>query len=111
MSGPHLKRELQGIALLLFAVFLAGALGVLALAQLRGGVNVRESIGPVGQWLALPLVTFVGWPAALMAPLAPAVHALRVFGRLESATDRKWLLFFTGVVALLPIGVALVTKP
>ena len=48
MSGSSLKRELTGIALLLFALFLAGALAVLAWAQLRGGVNVRESIGPVG---------------------------------------------------------------
>jgi S-DNA-T family DNA segregation ATPase FtsK/SpoIIIE len=111
VSGSHLKRELTGIALLLFSVFLAGALGVLALAQLRGGVDVRQNIGPVGQFLAYPLVAFVGWPAALMAPLAPAVHALRVFGRLESETDRKWMTFFAGVVALVPIGVALVTRP
>ncbi|MEK7401030.1 MAG: DNA translocase FtsK [Gemmatimonadota bacterium] len=110
MSHETLKRELTGIALLLFALFLAGALGVLAWAQLRGGVNVRESIGPVGQLFAY-LVMFVGWPAALMAPLAPAVHALRVFGRLESETDRKWMRFFAGVVALVPIGVALVTRP
>ena len=111
MTGPHLRREIAGIALLLFGVFLAGALAVLGVAQLRGGVNVRESIGPVGYYLAYPLVAFVGWPAALMAPLAPAVHALRVFGRLESSTDRKWMTFFAGMVVLLPVGVALATLP
>ena len=111
MTGPHLRREITGIALLLFAVFLGGALGVLALAQLRGGVDVRQNVGPVGMFLAYPLVTFVGWPAALMAPLAPAVHALRVFGRLESETDRKWMIFFAGVVVLLPIAVALAEQP
>ncbi len=111
MSGSSLKREVTGIALLLFALFLAGALGVLAWAQLRGGVNVRESIGPVGQFLTYPLVAFFGWPAAIMAPLAPAVHALKVFGRLESETDRKWMMFFAGIVALVPIGIALAMRP
>ena len=111
MTGTSLRRELSGIALLLFGVFLAGALAVLAVAQLRGGVNIRENIGPVGYFLAYPLVFLVGWPAAVMAPFAPAVHALRVFGRLESSTDRKWMMFFAGIVVLLPIGVALATNP
>jgi len=43
--GSSLKRELAAIALLLFAVFLAAALGVLAIAQLRIVVNVREKVG------------------------------------------------------------------
>ena len=111
MTGSHLRREIAGIALLLFGIFLAGALAVLAIAQLRGGVDVRQNIGPVGYYLAYPLVFLVGWPAAVMAPLAPAVHALRVFGRLESSTDRKWMTFFFGMVVLLPIGVALATAP
>jgi len=112
VSSSSLKRELTGIALLLFAVFLAGALAVLGVAQLRAGVvNVRESIGPVGWYISYPLVWFFGWPAAVMAPLAPAVHALKVFGRLESETDRKWMKFFAGVVLLVPVGVALVTRP
>ncbi|MBA3672080.1 MAG: hypothetical protein H0W68_08685, partial [Gemmatimonadaceae bacterium] len=45
MGSTAIKRELVGIALLLFAVFLAGALAVLALAQLRAGVDVRGSVG------------------------------------------------------------------
>src|SRR4051794_41242488 len=109
--SEHLRRELTGIALLLFAIFLGGALAVLALAQLRAGVDVRASVGPVGFYLSYPLVYLVGWPAASMAPLAPAVHALRVFGRLESETDRKWMMFFAGVVVLIPVGVALAVQP
>ena len=111
MSSPHLRREITGIALLVFAVFLGGALGVLALEQLRGGVDIRTNINPIGWYLAHPLVLLVGWPAAIMAPLAPAVHALRVFGRLESETDRKWMMFFAGVVVLMPIGVGLAAQP
>lgn len=110
-SPPRLRRELSGIALLLFALFLGGALGVLGIAQLRTGVDIRQNVGPVGYYLAYPLVVLVGWPAAALAPLAPAVHALRVFGRLESATDRKWMVFFAGAVVLLPIALALATQP
>jgi S-DNA-T family DNA segregation ATPase FtsK/SpoIIIE len=110
VTNPQLRRELTGIALLLFAVFLGGALAVLAIAQVRTGISVSDvkaNVGPVGYYLAFPLVALVGWPAAIMAPLAPAVHALKVFGRLGSDIDRKWMVFFAGVVALLPIGVGL----
>ena len=102
-----LRREIQGIALLLFAVFLAGALAAYGLAALRTGVNVRENVGWLGFWIAGPLVAFFGWPAAILTPLAPAVHALRLFGRLESDTDRSWMIFLLGVVILLPVAVAL----
>jgi hypothetical protein len=46
--GSTLRRELIGIALLLFSVFLAGALVALAASPLRGGVDVRHSGGFVG---------------------------------------------------------------
>ena len=107
MSSSSLKRELLGIALSLFAVFLAVALAAFAIAQVRAGVRVETSVGWVGKILADPLVTFFGWPAAFLVPFVPAVHALRLFGRLESNTDRSWMIFFAGVVVLLPIALAL----
>ena len=88
-------------------MFLAGAFGALALAQLRAGVSVEKSVGILGGLLAQPLVSAFGWPAAVMIPLVPAVHALRVFGRMESDTDRSWMIFFGGLVVLLPIALAL----
>jgi DNA segregation ATPase FtsK/SpoIIIE, S-DNA-T family len=111
VSSSTLKREILGIALLLFAVFLAGAFGALALAHWRAGVNVEASVGLVGKFLASPLVTFVGWPSAVLIPLVPAVHALRLFGRLESDTDRSWMIFFAGLVVLLPVALALALPP
>jgi S-DNA-T family DNA segregation ATPase FtsK/SpoIIIE len=105
--GSTLKRELIGIALLLFAVFLAGALVALAASTLRGGVDVRHSVGFVGYYLAYPVVSFFGWPAAALVPAVPAVHALRLFGRLESETDRSWMIFLAGVVVLLPVAVGI----
>src|SRR5438270_13834352 len=108
----HLKREVLGIGLLLFAVFLTGAFGALGLAALRAGVSVEASVGVVGRWLAHPLVALFGWPAAVLIPLVPAVHALRLFGRLESETDRSWMIFFAGLVVLLPVALGLaLAKP
>jgi hypothetical protein len=107
VTHSTLKREILGIGLLLFAVFLLGAFIALGLAQLRAGVSVHDSVGFVGTFLANPLVKFFGWPAAFLIPLVPAVHALRLFGRLESSTDRSWMIFFAGLVVLLPIFLAL----
>lgn len=107
MSSTTLKREIIGIALLLLAVFLAGAFVALALARLHAGVTVEASVGAVGKFLAQPLVIFFGWPAAVLIPLVPGVHALRLFGRLESTTDRSWMIFFAGLVLLLPVAIAL----
>src|SRR5204863_6997843 len=98
---------LIGIALLLFAVFLGAALAAYAAYSLRAGVDVRHSVGWVGYYLAKPVVSFFGWPAAALTPLVPAVHALRLFGRLESETDRSWMIFFAGMAVLLPIALAL----
>ncbi|MEP6493809.1 MAG: DNA translocase FtsK [bacterium] len=111
MGGSSLKREILGIALSLFAVFLAGAFAALALAQWRHGVSVEVSVGVVGKFLASPLVSFFGWPAAVLIPLVPGVHALRLFGRLESQTDRSWMIFFGGLVLLVPVALALSLAP
>jgi S-DNA-T family DNA segregation ATPase FtsK/SpoIIIE len=107
VGSSVLKRELSGISLLLFALFLAVALITLGLAEAGTGVRVQSNVGWLGNWLARPLVAFVGWPAAALTPLVPAVHALRLFGRLESETDRSWMIFFAGVVVLLPITIGL----
>ncbi|HYN80833.1 MAG TPA: DNA translocase FtsK [Gemmatimonadaceae bacterium] len=101
--GSALRRELAGIGLLLFALFLAGALTAEGVRLLGGRADVRSAFGWVGDLLALPLANALGWPAAAMLPLAPAAHALRLFGRLDQRTDRSWMVFLLGVVLLLPI--------
>ena len=106
-----LKRELQAIALLLFGVFLGGALIVYAAATVRTPFDTTPSIGGVGNWLVRPLIAFFGWPAAFLIPVVPIVHALRLFGRLESETDRSWMIFFGGIVFLLPIAIGLALPP
>jgi DNA segregation ATPase FtsK/SpoIIIE, S-DNA-T family len=56
----------------------------------------------MGALLAHPIVLFFGWPAAALLPLAPAAHALRLFGRLGQRKDRSWMVFLLGMVVLLP---------
>ena len=50
--GSNLKRELAGIALLLFAVFLAGALAAHAAGQL-GAAQAVQGFGSFGKLLGL----------------------------------------------------------
>src|SRR5512132_832892 len=102
-SDSALAREIRGIVLLLFGIFLAGALAAEAYTQLHGNGNVRGNFGWVGALLAHPIALLLGWPAAALLPLAPAAHALRLFGRLGERKDRSWMVFLLGMVVLLPI--------
>ncbi len=105
--APHVKRELLGTALLLAAVFLAGALLVRGTAGSgRACTSSSGFFGPVGACLRLGMLRLVGLPTAVLLPLIPAVHALRLFGRLREAADRSWLIFLVGLVLLLPIVIA-----
>ena len=106
MSSSTLKRELTGIALLLFAVFVAGALLVQRAPAPDACFAMRGSFVPVGTFLACSTRWLLGLPAAALLPLIPAVHALRLFGRLEEASDRSWLVFLGGTTVLLPIAIA-----
>ncbi len=107
MGGPQSRRELTGVALLLFAIFLAVA--VLGAHGAPSGSCTRASspMGPAGACVRAGVIALVGLPAAFLLPLIPAVHALRLFGRMRSDTDRSWLFFLIGVVVLLPIAIAL----
>src|SRR5438477_3037150 len=98
-----LAREIRGIVLLLFGIFLAGALAAEAYTELHGNGNVRGNFGWIGALLAHPIALLLGWPAAAILPVAPAAHALRLFGRLGERKDRSWMVFLLGMVVLLPV--------
>jgi S-DNA-T family DNA segregation ATPase FtsK/SpoIIIE len=107
----ELVRELQGIGLILFGLFLAAALAAVGFASLRNGFNATGAVGAIGKILVRPIVLLFGWPAAVLTPLVPVVHALRLFGRLDSDSDRSWMIFFAGIVLLLPIALGLSFAP
>src|SRR5256714_10793482 len=98
-----LAREIRGIVLLLVGIFLAGALAAEGYTQLHFNGNVRGNFGWIGALLAHPIALLLGWPAAAILPVAPAAHALRLFGRLGERKDRSWMVFLLGMVVLLPI--------
>src|SRR5437868_4913940 len=102
-SSSALAREIRGIVFLLFGIFLAGALAAEAYTQLHFNGNVRGNFGWIGALLAHPIALLLGWPAAAILPVAPAAHALRLFGRLGERKDRSWMVFLLGMVVLLPI--------
>lgn len=107
MGRAQLRRELTGVALLLFAIFLAVAVvGGHALAS-GSCTRAPSPMGPAGACVRAGLVALVGTPAAFLIPLIPAVYALRLFGRMRSESERSWLFFLIGVVLLLPVAIAL----
>ncbi|MFN8579884.1 MAG: DNA translocase FtsK [Gemmatimonadaceae bacterium] len=107
--GESLRRELTGIALLLAAIFVGGALALQALPDGASCVHAGGIFGPVGACVKAGLLSSIGVLGASLVPLAGAVHALRLFGRLRSATDRSWLVFLFGAAILVPIGAGLAT--
>jgi S-DNA-T family DNA segregation ATPase FtsK/SpoIIIE len=108
MAEGQLKRELVGVVLLVFGLFLAATIVVGAGDSATGScLEMRGLMGPVGSCLRFAMFRVLGLPATLLLPLVPAVHALRLFGRMRSDTDRSWMLFLAGLVVLVPIACAL----
>ena len=95
---------------MLGAVFIAGSL-------LAGGAKDRASctsaggiFGPVGACLRSTVLITLGALAAVIVPFIPAVHALRLLGRIEESEDRRWLFFTIGLAALVPVAAALARR-
>jgi S-DNA-T family DNA segregation ATPase FtsK/SpoIIIE len=107
VTDSVLKREVQAIAFLLLAVFLAGALTLHGWTELQHTSATGGGFGWIGSHVAAALITVFGWAGAVLLPIALAVHSLRVFGRMSGGRDRSWLIFLLGMVLVLPFGVAL----
>jgi S-DNA-T family DNA segregation ATPase FtsK/SpoIIIE len=105
-SNP-LARELAGIVLLIFAVFLAGALIFEHAATDRGCTAATGPFGPVGGCVRWGLLGLLGIAGSMVVPFIPLAHSLRLFGKLQARTDRSWLVFTTGLALLLPIATGL----
>lgn len=101
------KRELSGVGLLLLALFLIGLLMTYAIGTDGGLLEVRGAFGTIGAAIVAPLVTVLGWSGVVFLPVLPAVHGLRLLGRLNRAEDRSWLWFMSGLMLLMPIAFAL----
>ncbi|HXY31718.1 MAG TPA: DNA translocase FtsK [Gemmatimonadaceae bacterium] len=104
------RRELTGVALVILALFLAAALAAGGGEAAASCWHAHAAMGPVGACTRRGLLLLLGWPAAVIVPLIPLVHALRLFGRLRSDTDRSWLLFLIGLVVLVPAAMGLAMR-
>ena len=107
MRRAHLKREIGGIALLLAAVFIAGSLLAGGAAAGRSCTTAGGIFGPVGACLHSSVLVLFGGLTAAIVPIIPAVHALRLLGRIEESEDRRWLFFTIGLAAVVPVATAL----
>ncbi len=103
----HLKREIGGIVLLLGAVFIAGSLVAQPAYSSGSCLDGGSVFGPVGACLRWSVLTLVGALSAVIVPLIPAVHALRLLGRIRESDDRRWLAFTIGLAVLVPVVAAL----
>ncbi len=103
----HLRRELGGIALLLASVFIAGSLLAGGAANNASCTAAGSIFGPIGACLRSSILLTLGVLSAIIVPFIPAVHGLRLLGRIEENEDRRWLFFTIGVAAIVPIAAAL----
>ncbi|MBA3854414.1 MAG: hypothetical protein C0503_08370, partial [Gemmatimonas sp.] len=106
--GSRLKSEVAGIVLLLGSLFIAGALIFGRTPAYSESCSVAGgAFGPVGGCIRWSVLGLVGALAAVIVPLIPAVHGLRLLGRLEESEDQRFLFFTIGLAALIPVAAGL----
>jgi len=103
----RLKNEVLGVTLLLGALFVAGSLLAGGAVEGQGCTTTTSIFGPVGSCLRSSLLITLGAIAAGIVPLIPAVHALKLLGRIPASEDRRWMFFTIGLAALVPVVTAL----
>lgn len=106
-----LKRELSGIAGLLVAVFLAGALIFQALPADASCFAGRGLFGPVGACAKAALVFLVGLSGAALITVVPLAYGLHRLGRINAGQERAAVVLAGGCAALVPVIIALARGP
>lgn len=104
----HIKRELTGITLLVGALFVAGALLFgRAPTGAESCADAGGAFGPVGGCIRWSILGLLGAVAAAIIPFVPAVHALRLLGRVPESDDRRLLFLTVGLALIVPMAVGL----
>ena len=107
MGRSEIRKEIAGVALLLLAVFLAGALVV---ERPPVGFSCGEDagfFGPVGKCIRHWTAGVIGIPAFVLIIAALAAQGLRLLGRLGDRADRHWMLCLLGFAFVLPMAFGL----
>lgn len=106
-----LRRELSGIAGLLVAVFLGGALLFQAVPTEASCFAGRGLFGPVGACAKSLLVSVVGVSGAALLTLVPAIYGLHRLGRISASHERSGIVLGGGCAVLVPVIIALARGP
>ncbi|MGH7695031.1 MAG: DNA translocase FtsK, partial [Gemmatimonadaceae bacterium] len=106
-----LRRELSGIAGLLVAVFLGGALLFQAVPAEASCWAGRGLFGPVGACAKAALVSLVGVGGAALITLVPLFYGLHRLGRINAVQERAAIVLAGGCAVLVPVIVALARGP
>ncbi len=106
-----LRRELSGIAGLLVAVFLGGALLFQAVPAEASCIVGTGLFGPVGACAKDALVSFFGFAGAALLTLIPAIYGLHRLGRISVSHERSGIVLAGGCALLVPVIVALARGP
>ena len=101
----HLRSEITGIVLLVGALFVAGALLFgRSPTSAESCTAAGGAFGPVGGCLRWSILGLVGGIAAVLVPLVPAVHGLRLLGRLQGASRQHLTLLPLGLALIMPVA-------
>ena len=107
-ARTHIRSEIAGIVLLVGALFVAGALIFgRAPASAESCMQAGGPFGPVGGCLRWSILGLVGAIAAVLIPLVPAVHGLRLLGRFASASRKHLTLLPLGLALIIPVAAGL----
>ena len=106
-----LRRELSGIAGLLIAVFLGGALLFQAVPAEASCIAGRGLFGPVGACAKAALVSLVGIGGASLITLVTLFYGLHRLGRINAVQERAAIVLAGGCAVLVPVIVALARGP
>ncbi|MBK8249463.1 MAG: DNA translocase FtsK 4TM domain-containing protein [Gemmatimonadetes bacterium] len=101
------RREIAGVAWIILAVFLAGAVALQPVDPYTSCAAATGRFGPVGACLKAATQGALGASTTWLLPLLPLLHGLRVLRRIPQDADRRWTLFTVGLLALLPIAIGL----
>ncbi|HJU72606.1 MAG TPA: DNA translocase FtsK [Gemmatimonadaceae bacterium] len=102
-----LRRELSGIAWLLVAVFIGGALAFQDVPAEGSCFAGRGLFGPVGACAKAGFVALIGMAGATLVTLVPAFLGLHRLGRINAGQERSGVVLAAGGALVLPVLIAL----
>ena len=106
-GAPERRHDIWGTVLLLLALYIAAAIYVGPGDATLGCLHAHARMGPVGACMREGSVWLIGLPATILIPIAMIALGLHLFGLVQARMERKVMLFFLGMIVLLPVAFGL----